>query len=134
MALVPIFLHRFLEFKKVDSESFKTKWQQWKRLYPLSTFKTTDIKLHPSVVSKAEDFKKISGNIIQIPFKNAWKKEKYLKFGGLFTLGYLGVEYVLRIFTDKDLDKAVIQVICYTSKENVGIAVANSIALLLQST
>lgn len=132
LALLPLFIHRFLEFKKIDSSAFRSKWNQWKRLYPDSTFKTEDIALNPNIIVHPHDFRKISEKLIEIPFKNGWKKAKYIKFGGIFNIEFLGAEYILRIFVDRGLTNAVIQIICYPSKEAIGISIINQLAFLLQ--
>ena len=56
----------------------------------------------------------------------------YIKYGGIFNIELLGVEYLIRIFIDRKFQIAILQTITFASKENMGIAVANYLAFLLQ--
>ena len=129
---LPIMINRFLEFQKTDTQSFREKWKQWKKLYPTTVLKTEDIQLNSEIIKAASDFQKLSDKLLCLPFKSQWKRKRYVKFGGVFTLNFLATEYLLRIFADISLNQGVIQMICYPGKENIATVVAGCLAFLFQ--
>jgi len=93
---LPNVITKFMEFKYVSVEDFRTKW----KLKSSSLFRTDEIQLDPTIIKTPYDFKKYFGYLIDLKPMDEYEYvqgRKSIKLAGVFELDYPNLEYFLKI-------------------------------------
>ena len=93
---LPNLLMKFMEFKYIELPDYRNRWKKLQN----ETLMSEPITVNSGLIRSANDFKKYFGYLIDIKTKNEGevvRVSKGIKYGGLFELETIKVEYLLRI-------------------------------------
>ena len=93
---LPTMMNKFMEFKYVDADEFRSKW----RTYSSNTLKSEAMQIDSSIVRNAYDFKKYFAYLVDLKPGDEYdfiNGKKSIKLGGVFELKEPGSEYALKI-------------------------------------
>jgi len=93
---LPTTINKFMEFKFIDGEDFRAKWNSPN----MNIIKTNEVPLDFAIAKSAYEFKNYFSYLIDLKPRNEYdfiQGKKSIKLAGCFELDMPGVEYLLKI-------------------------------------